>query len=74
MSIYESIQANAYPTRSNAFQALEQLKSNPLNALKMRGLNIPAGMTNPEQIIQHLVTSGQIPNARYQQALQMMRR
>lgn len=66
MSIYDAI--NAQPN------ALEQIKNNPAELLRRRGLSIPDGMNNPQQIIQHLITSGQIPQARYVQALQMMGR
>ena len=55
-------------------QAVQQIKSDPAAFLRQRGLNVPAGMNNPQQIIQHLVQSGQIPNARLQQVMSMMGR
>lgn len=58
----------------NPQQMLAQIKSNPAAVLKQRGLNIPDGMNNPQQIIQHLVSSGQVPQSRYMQAMQMMGR
>ena len=58
----------------NPQQMLAQIKSNPAGVLKQRGLNIPDGMTNPQQIIQHLVSSGQVPQSRYMRAMQMMGR
>lgn len=67
MSIYDSLSGQ----QTNP---LQQLKSNPVALLRQRGLSIPDGMNNPQQIIQHLVTSGQIPQSRYMQALQMMGR
>lgn len=70
MSIFESLGQQ----QMNPQQVMQQLRSNPAAMLKQRGLNIPAGMTNPQQIVQHLVNSGQIPNARLQQVMQMMRR
>jgi hypothetical protein len=51
---------------------LSQLRQNPASVLKQAGLNIPAGMNNPQQIINHLLQSGQVPQSRYQQAMQMM--
>jgi hypothetical protein len=66
MSLYDSMQSPQ--------QVLSSLRANPAQVLRQRGLNIPAGMTNPQQIVQHLLSSGQIPQARYQQALQMMGR
>lgn len=58
----------------NPQQMLAQIKSNPAAVLKQRGLNIPDGMNNPQQIIQHLISSGQVPQSRYMQAMQMMGR
>lgn len=60
---------------NNFMQMLQQLKSNPAAILAKR-FNIPTDMqTNPQAIIQHLVSSGQISqeqiNAAYQQAQQM---
>ena len=46
-------------------QALAQLKSDPVGMLKQAGYNVPdetAG--NPMAMIQHLITSGQIPKSR----------
>ena len=53
---------------------LQQIRMDPAAVLRQRGLNIPAGMTNPQQIVQHLVQSGQVSNARLQQVMQMMRK
>lgn len=71
MSIYDAL-TNKAP--ANPVQMLQQIRSNPAAVLRQRGLNIPDGMTNPQQIVQHLLTSGQVPQARYQQAMQMMGR
>lgn len=56
----------------NPAQALQQIKANPAQVLKGRGINIPAGMNNPQQIIQYLVQSGQMPQNRVTQAMQML--
>lgn len=58
--------------QQNPQQILQQLQQDPAGMLKQKGLNIPAGMKNPQQIVNHLISSGQIPNARLQQVLQMM--
>ena len=71
MSIYDALTTKA---PANPVQMLQQIRSNPAAVLRQRGLNIPDGMTNPQQIIQHLLSSGQVPQARYQQAMQMMGR
>lgn len=51
---------------------MNQLRANPAAILKQRGLNIPDGMTDPQQIINHLIQTGQINNSRLQMAQQMM--
>lgn len=55
-----------------AQQAMAQLRSNPAGVLGQIGLNIPADMTDPQQIVQHLMQSGQVPQGRFAQAMQMM--
>lgn len=78
MSLFDSLQrtSNAAPNAQmrvgNPMQLVQQLQANPAAMLKQRGLNIPDGMTNPQQIIQHLVQSGQVPQNRLTQAMQMM--
>lgn len=56
----------------NPWQMLNALKSDPISVLRSRGLNIPDGMNNPQQIINHLLQSGQVPQGRYAQLLQNM--
>lgn len=53
-------------------QMMQQLQANPAAMLKQAGLTIPNSMKDPQQIINHLLQSGQVPQARYQQALQML--
>lgn len=55
---------------------VQQLKSNPAEFLKKAGYNMPAGvdMNNPQAIINGLVQTGQIGNARIQQIMKMFRR
>ena len=60
--------------QQNPMQMLQQIRQNPAAILQRAGLNIPAGMTDPQQIVQHLMQSGQVSQQRYQQAMQMMRR
>lgn len=72
MSIYD--QLGNKPTPMNPMQMLSQIKQNPSAVLKQAGLSIPQGMNNPQQIIGHLLQTGQIPQNRYQQAMQMMSR
>lgn len=53
-------------------QMLQQIKQNPAAILSRAGMSIPQGMTDPGQIVQHLVQSGQVPQARYNQVMQMV--
>lgn len=55
----------------NPMMMLQQLRQNPAALLQSRGLNVPAGMADPQQIVQHLVQSGQVSNGALQQVMQM---
>lgn len=55
-------------------QMIQQLKQNPSIMLKQAGYDIPLNMTNPNDIIQHLMNSGQITQQRFEQARQMASR
>ena len=88
MSLFDSLgqrapnaQSNARAldnTRANARllpqQAMQQLKSNPAAMLRQAGLNVPNGMNDPQQIINHLTQSGQLPQNRLTMAMQMAQR
>lgn len=69
MGLFDQLGQQQYP-----MQMLQQIRQNPAAILQKAGLNIPAGMTDPQQIIQHLMQSGQVSQQRYQQAMQMMRK
>ena len=60
--------------QQNPMQMMQQLRQNPAAVLQRAGLNVPAGMNNPQQIINHLMQTGQVTQQRYQQALQMLGR
>lgn len=68
MSLFESLNNQMTPQ-----QAMAQLRANPAAMLKNAGLNIPSGMNDPRQIVNHLVSSGQVPQSRLTQLLQFMR-
>ena len=55
----------------NIMQMLGQLKSNPLGVLKQAGFNVPANINSPQEIIQHLMNSGQVNQNQVNQAQQM---
>lgn len=56
---------------NNPMTMLAQLKQNPLAMLRRAGYNVPDNMTNPQQIIQHLMNSGQVSQSQLNNA-QMM--
>lgn len=56
----------------NPMQMMKQFQQNPIGILQSVGYNIPDGMSNPQQIVQHLMQSGQLPNSKLQQAQQML--
>ena len=68
MSLFDNLNSNA----TNPREALEQLKANPQAVLKRAGMNVPDGMTDPNQILNHLLQSGQVSNPRLQMAQRMM--
>lgn len=50
---------------------VQQIKSDPISFLQSKGVSIPSNMTNPNDIIQHLMNTGQVSQERYNQAFQM---
>lgn len=54
----------------NNFQMISQFMQNPLGMLMQR-FNIPNDMNNPDDIIQHLLNSGQVTQAQVNQAMSM---
>lgn len=52
----------------------QQFKQNPMEYLIKAKLNIPHGMTDPQQIFNHLMGTGQIPKQLMPQINQMMRK
>ena len=53
-------------------QEIGSIKANPGQYLSGRGFNIPDGMTDPKQITQHLLQTGQIGGNRLQQVMRMI--
>ena len=57
----------------NLYQMMQQLKQNPMSMLSKR-FNIPQNMSNdPNQIIQHLMNTGQISQSQYNMANQQLK-
>ncbi len=49
---------------------VNQIKQNPIAMLSQR-FNIPQNMNDPNQIIQHLLNTGQVTQQQVNQAMQM---
>lgn len=54
----------------NIMEMANQFKQNPLMMLSQR-FNIPQGMNNPNEIIQHLLNTGQVSQTQVNNAMQM---
>lgn len=55
-------------------ELMQRLQRDPMGTLREAGLNLPQGMNDPRQIIQHLMNSGQLSQERLMQAQQIARR
>lgn len=55
---------------NNLLQMLSQIKSNPKAILSQR-FNLPQNLNNPQEIIQHLMNTGQVSQQQYNQAMNM---
>lgn len=58
------------PNPNEIMQAISQLKQNPMAILGQR-FNIPMGVNNPNDIIQHLLNTGQVSQDAVNRAMQM---
>lgn len=56
---------------NNMMQMLGQLQKNPLALLQRAGFNIPVNVSNPQQIVQYLVSSGQVNQTQLDYAQRM---
>ena len=58
------------PNDNNFMTILNQFKQNPMAMLSKR-FNIPQNMNDPNQIIQHLLNSGQVSQEQVNRVMQM---
>lgn len=74
MSLFDSLGSRPQQQGQapKAQQAMTQLQSDPVGVLGQLGLHIPAGMNDPQQMVQHLLQSGQVPQGKLAQAMQML--
>lgn len=55
---------------ANLLQMVSQFRQNPMQMLSQR-YNIPQGINSPQDIIQHLLNTGQISQQQVNSAMQM---
>jgi rRNA pseudouridine-1189 N-methylase Emg1 (Nep1/Mra1 family) len=54
----------------NVMQMYQQFRQNPMVMLNQR-YNIPQNLTNPNEIIQHLLNTGQVSQSQVNQVMSM---
>lgn len=54
----------------NIIEMVNQIKTNPVLVLSQR-FNVPQGLNDPNQIIQHLINTGQVSQAQVNRAMSM---
>ena len=54
-------------------KSIMQMQNNPAEFLSQRGFNIPENINSPNEIIQHLLNTGQISQQKYNMAVSMAR-
>ena len=69
MSLFEQLGGPTIP--KNPQQMLQQLQRDPVGVLKQRGISVPDGMTNPQELINHLLQTRQLTNPRLQMLQQI---
>ena len=73
MSFFDSLgKQPAQQQAPDMRQEIGNIKANPGSYLKGKGFNIPSGMTDPKQITQYLLQSGQVGGGRLQQVMRML--
>lgn len=55
-------------------RAIEDIKKDPHGMIQRAGLNVPENMTDPRQMAQYLIDSGQVGGPRLQMARGLMAR
>ena len=77
MALFDRLAQNGQKTQITPDQMrgeMNKIQHDPGAYLKQRGFNIPSGMTDPKQITQHLLRSGQIGGNRLQMVMRMLGR
>lgn len=56
--------------QNNPLTMVNQIRQNPVRFLAQRGVNIPQGMNDPNEILQHLMRTGRVSQDQYNKAAQ----
>jgi len=68
MSIFDRIQGQPQMN-------IQQIQNDPIGMAKQAGYNIPQNLAgNPQEMVQHLIQSGQVSNPLLQKIMPMMQR
>lgn len=62
---------NSQPKRFNPMQFMGDFRKNPVGALRQAGYTVPDGMSDPRQIVDYLVSNGQLNNTKLGQLQKM---
>ena len=60
------------PRGKSREEALREIKADPVGVLRQHGLSVPAGVTDPMQMVNHLIQTRQVGGPRLQIFQQMM--
>lgn len=76
MSMFDRLgqSARQQPQGKSREEALREIKADPVGVLRQHGLSVPAGVTDPMQMVNHLIQTGQVGGPRLQMVQQMMGR
>lgn len=76
MSMFDRLGQSApqQPQGKSREEALREIKADPVGVLRQHGLNVPAGITDPMQMVNHLIQTGQVGGPRLQMVQQMIGR
>lgn len=76
MSMFDRLGQSApqQPQGKSREEALREIKADPVGVLRQHGLNVPAGITDPMQMVNHLIQTGQVVGPRLQMVQQMIGR
>ena len=69
---YNFVNGGQQQPRVTMQDALGQLQHDPAGILRKAGFNVPGNLSNPQQIVQHLMQTGQVPQSRMAQVMQML--